>query len=329
MKNPFKAISLAILIVTAAAPVIRAQANINEGQETATLYLDVVNSNNNNSGSQSEPLKTIGQSVAVAEANNQSGIGTHVYVNPGLYRGNINLLGTGHDTALPETFEALQPGTVLISGADPYTNWTQYSGNSSIYSTPWTYNFGLCPGLLGDAPREPDIHLRREMAFIDGAPLQQVLSMSQMLEGAFYVDGNTCAGGLEPGNSCTLTVAFTPGTIAQTSPTLTIVDNARNGESIIIASGAGRKSVTITPQGAFVWLPQSGLQYHQNHQLHERGESPGRCREHHWKQSKRFFLHQHMPWDSPERNVRDNRDVYPPGPGIRLGNSCIHRRRSH
>jgi hypothetical protein len=87
----------------------------------------------------------------VAEANNQSGIGTHVYVNPGLYRGNINLLGTGHDTALPETFEALQPGTVLISGADPYTNWTQYSGNSSIYSTPWTYNFGLCPGLLGDA----------------------------------------------------------------------------------------------------------------------------------------------------------------------------------
>lgn len=66
MKNPFKAISLAILIVTAAAPVIRAEANINEGQETATLYVDVVNGNDNNSGSQSEPLKTIGQSVAVA-----------------------------------------------------------------------------------------------------------------------------------------------------------------------------------------------------------------------------------------------------------------------
>jgi hypothetical protein len=168
--------------------VAHAQANVNESQESVQLYVDVMNGNDNNPGSQSEPFKTIAKSVAVAEANNQNSIGTHVYINPGLYRENINLHGTGQDTTLPETFEAVTPGTVLISGADPYTNWTQTSGNSSIYSTPWTFNFGLCRGLLGDAPQEPDIHLRREMAFIDGAPLQQVLTMGQMLEGTFYVD---------------------------------------------------------------------------------------------------------------------------------------------
>jgi hypothetical protein len=183
-----KYVLILAVALCACGTVVRAQANINEGQETATLYVDVVNGNDGNSGSQTDPLKTIGKSVAMAEANNQSGIGTHVYVDPGLYRENISLLGTGHDTTLPETFEAVTPGTVLISGADRYTNWTQTSGNPSIYSTTWTFNFGLCPGLVGDAPQEPDIHLRREMAFIDGAPLQQVLSMSQMLEGTFYVD---------------------------------------------------------------------------------------------------------------------------------------------
>jgi hypothetical protein len=150
----------------------KAQSNINENQETAKLYVDVVNGNDNNPGTESEPLKTIGKSVTLAEANNQNSIGTKVIINPGLYRENISLVGqTQQDTALPETFEAATNGTVFITGADQYTNWTQSSGNSSIYSTPWTYNFGLCPALLGQAPPQTDILLRREMVFIDGTSL--------------------------------------------------------------------------------------------------------------------------------------------------------------
>ena len=165
-----------------------AQAVVNETQETATLYVDVVNGNDSNPGTESAPFQTIAKSVAVAEANNQNSIGTHVYINPGLYHENINLTGNQQDTALPETYEAATPGTVLITGADQYTNWTQSSGNFSIYSTPWTYNFGLCPALTGQAPPQTDIVLRREMVFINGSSLEQVLSMSQMLEGTFYVD---------------------------------------------------------------------------------------------------------------------------------------------
>jgi hypothetical protein len=177
------------VLVSAVAWTARGQANVNESLETATLWVDVVNGNDNNPGTQSEPFQTIAKSVAVAEANNQQGIGTHVYINPGLYRENITLTDQPQrDTALPETYEAVTPHTVQITGADQYTNWTQYSGNPNIYSTPWTFNFGLCPPLLGGAPPEPDINLRREMAFIDGLPLQQVLLLDEMVEGTFYVD---------------------------------------------------------------------------------------------------------------------------------------------
>jgi len=177
-----------VATLCAFAGLAHAQAVVNETQETATLYVDVVNGNDSNPGTESAPFQTIAKSVAVAEANNQNSIGTHVYINPGLYHENINLTGNQQDTALPETYEAATPGTVLITGADQYTNWTQSSGNSSIYSTPWTYNFGLCPALTGQAPPQTDIVLRREMVFIDGTSLEQVLSMSQMLEGTFYVD---------------------------------------------------------------------------------------------------------------------------------------------
>jgi hypothetical protein len=64
----------------------------------------------------------------------------------------------------------------------------------------------------------------------------------------YTLAANTCAGGLNPGDSCTLTVAFTPGDLTQTSPTLTIMDNARNGESTIKATGTGKRSVTVTPK---------------------------------------------------------------------------------
>jgi hypothetical protein len=180
-----------ILMVAAfciCAGIARAQAVINESLESATLYVDVVNGNDNNSGSQADPFQTIGKAVAMAEANNQSGIGTHVYINPGLYRESINLKGTQQDTLLPETFEAVTPGTAVVTGADPYTNWTQYSGNGNIYSTPWTFNFGQCPALLGTAPPQTDILLRREMAIVNGTAMEQVMSLNQMLEGTFYVD---------------------------------------------------------------------------------------------------------------------------------------------
>ncbi len=170
------------------ASLAHAQANINENLETATVYVDAVNGNDNNPGTQQEPFQTITKGMRTAEANNQNGIGTLVLINPGVYREQVSLTGTAKDTSLPETYQAATPGTVFISGADPYTNWVPNSNYPNVYQTAWTYKFGLCPAQGGTAPPVPDIVMRREMAFVNGTQMMQVISINQMQPGTFAID---------------------------------------------------------------------------------------------------------------------------------------------
>ena len=155
------------------------QANINESLETAVLYVDVVNGSDNNSGTASQPLQTIAKSISLAVTNNSNNIGTKVIINPGVYR-EADVLYVGRTpTSMPMTFEAAINGTVIISGAQQWTGWQPYSGNNNIYTNSWPYQWGLCPPLPG-APPAPDIVERREMVFVDGFRLNQVLSLGEM-----------------------------------------------------------------------------------------------------------------------------------------------------
>ena len=58
------------------------QANINEGLETAFIYISPTGSDTNGNGTIGNPYKTINKGVSVAEANNQAGIGTQVNIQP-------------------------------------------------------------------------------------------------------------------------------------------------------------------------------------------------------------------------------------------------------
>src|SRR5947209_11677665 len=82
------------------------QATVNEGLETATLYVDTVTGSDTNPGTKTKPLKTIGAAASAAETNNQNSIGTKVIINPGTYRETITLKKSNKDTSLPMTFEA-------------------------------------------------------------------------------------------------------------------------------------------------------------------------------------------------------------------------------
>jgi hypothetical protein len=164
------------------------QANVNESLETATLWVDTNRGSDSNPGTQQLPLKTIGYAATLAVANNQAGIGTQVIINPGTYREAITLQYSASDTSLPMTFEAATNGSVIISGADVWTGWQAYSQNGSIYTNAWPYQWGLCPVDSGIPPFEQNIVLRREMIFVNGTPLTQVLSQSAMVVGTFYVD---------------------------------------------------------------------------------------------------------------------------------------------
>ncbi len=164
------------------------QASVNESLETNFLYVDTVNGNDSNPGTQALPFKTIGKGVSVATAVVAT-TGSRIIVNPGTYRESITFANSPAGS-LPITVEAATNGTVTVSGADVYTGWQVYNGNPQIYTNSWAYNWGLCPAELGDgAPYQTALLLRREMVFMNGIPLTQVLSLSDVVyPDMFYVD---------------------------------------------------------------------------------------------------------------------------------------------
>jgi hypothetical protein len=188
MSSTKAALPLVCALVLLASTLAWSQANVNESLETATLWVDTNRGSDSNPGTQQLPLKTIGYAATLAVTNNQAGIGTKVIINPGTYREAVTLQYNTSDTSLPMTFEAAANGTVVVSGADVWTGWQAYSQNGSIYTNAWPYQWGLCPVDSGIPPFEQNIVLRREMIFVNGTPLTQVLSLSAMVVGTFYVD---------------------------------------------------------------------------------------------------------------------------------------------
>jgi Abnormal spindle-like microcephaly-assoc'd, ASPM-SPD-2-Hydin/Right handed beta helix region len=164
-----------------------AQATVNESLETAAIYVDGNTGSDSNPGTQSQPLKTISAAANKALSNNDSGVGSRVIINPGTYRESVAVGNTHHSTSLPITFQAATSGTVVISGADVWTGWIPYSGNSNIYTQSWPYNWGLCPPPAIQPPPQ-DIVLRQEMVIVTGTPLTEVLSLTAMMPGTFFPD---------------------------------------------------------------------------------------------------------------------------------------------
>ena len=180
-------IILVVLLLLAASVATWGQANVNEGLETAFIYVDGNAGSDSNPGTQSQPLKTIGAAVSMAVGSNHKSIGSRVIINPGTYRESVSLGSGSQSTSLPMTFQAATAGTVIVSGADVWTGWTPYSGNAKIYTQSWPYRWGLCPGDPG-APTEQDIIMRQEMVVVNGKSLTEVLSLTAMQPGTFFPD---------------------------------------------------------------------------------------------------------------------------------------------
>jgi parallel beta helix pectate lyase-like protein len=166
------------------------QARIDESRETATLYVDAIKGSDSNPGTSQLPLKTVGAAATKATSNNQAGVGTKVIIRPGTYREGVTMSGSGRDTTFPITFQAATAGTAIISGADVWTGWKVYNGNTKIYTHSWANKWGLCEldGGTGNPPPEQDIVRRREMAIVNGTLMSQVMSLSAMRVGTFYVN---------------------------------------------------------------------------------------------------------------------------------------------
>ncbi|HEY1677377.1 MAG TPA: choice-of-anchor D domain-containing protein [Candidatus Sulfotelmatobacter sp.] len=179
---------LCVCVFALTSSICRAQANINEGLETAFIYVDVVHgSDTTGTGTITNPYQTIGKGVSVAVANNQAGIGTQVNIQPGTYRESLSIGNSVQSTSLPMTFQAVTNGTVILDGATVMTGWTVYSGNSKIFTNNWTFNFSTCAQAPG-CPGAQSIVLQQPMLAVNGVVMTQVLSITQLQPGSFYVD---------------------------------------------------------------------------------------------------------------------------------------------
>jgi hypothetical protein len=174
-----------------------AQADVNESLETVQLYVNAQTGSDTNPGTSAKPLKTIGAAAAVAETNNQKNVGTRVTILPGTYRETVNLQATGKDTTAPETFQAQTKGTAIVSGGDVWTGWQASAGNPKVFVHSWPYQWGLCPA-APSGPTEQPIVRRREMIFVNGQPLTQVLAANQLQPGTFFADETHGQVSIEP-----------------------------------------------------------------------------------------------------------------------------------
>ena len=156
---------------------------------TVHTYYVSPGGNNGNSGlSASSAFQTI------SAAANKVGSGDTVLIEPGTYRETVDVPHGGTATA-PITFKAVNPGTVIIDGADPLGGWSKDSGSNPVYTTAWNHDFFWTSGVRFYGGFTTDGTSTTvgyaEQFLYDGSPLLQVLSLSSVKSGDFYVNYNT------------------------------------------------------------------------------------------------------------------------------------------
>jgi len=127
-------------------------------------------------------IRTIRDAVAHAEP------GDCVLLHGGVYRELVVMDRSGEPNR-PITLRAAQGEHVVLTGADPLTDWTSLPGPEREYSTPWPYRF--ITWNKSNTHPDDDYHRaigRCEQVFVDGYPLRQVLAREQLARGAFFVD---------------------------------------------------------------------------------------------------------------------------------------------
>lgn len=144
---------------------------------------DDAGASDSNPGTAAAPLKTIARAMALA---NPAAGGTRVVLRPGIYREGISVDASKSGTAsAPLLIEAVPLGKAVLLGTDRLTGWTPDTGQ--VYTKPWTLTWGVTALPVG-WPSITELGRRREMVFVDGELLRQVLTRAEMTAGTYAVD---------------------------------------------------------------------------------------------------------------------------------------------
>ena len=162
-----------------------AQSNVVEN-EPVTIYVNGQTGSNTNPGTSSQPVATIQQGVNLAIVQIRRAVGAKVLIAPGTYRESVVVPSAKTGVAL--TVQAQTTGTVYIDGADLLTSGSP-NGNG-IYNYAWSDTVSGCPLPSGWITGMPPVVLASEMVFVNGSPMTQVMSSSQLVPGTFYVNAS-------------------------------------------------------------------------------------------------------------------------------------------
>jgi hypothetical protein len=173
---------LFVAALAAASPAAMAQANVNENQ-SVYLFVNAAAGNDANPGTQSQPFQTINKAISKANAYAYKNIGVRIEVQPGTYHEYVQLGWARYNPAL--TIEATQTGQAIIDAADVMTGWQATSGGQYVHpfaslgynSVPSGWPSNLAPVLY-----------RREVVVVNGRRFEQMMSASDLVPGAFYVN---------------------------------------------------------------------------------------------------------------------------------------------
>ena len=171
-----------------------------------SVFVDATSGSDSNPGNSSRPFKTIGRAAELAVANSRRNLATTITVNPGTYRESIEIAGSTPDVGAPITIQASKNSAVIISGSDQWTGWQADPQDPGTYVHPWTYSWGAGETPKGFPAMDP-IVLRRELIFVNGKLLTQVLSRNQMSEGSFFVDDSNGRVSIWPPSGTDVTTA--------------------------------------------------------------------------------------------------------------------------
>ena len=106
-----------------------------EGRVLLSTYFVSTGGNDANAGSTAAPFRTIQRAAAVAQP------GDLVLIRAGVYRETVAPAHSGTQAA-PITFAAYNGENVVVSGADPVSGWSDFSGPVYWAGAPWTLGAG-------------------------------------------------------------------------------------------------------------------------------------------------------------------------------------------
>jgi hypothetical protein len=135
-------------------------------------------------GDAAHPVQTVSRAADIALP------GDTVLIGPGIYRETVGLTRSG-TPGRPIIFQALKPGTAVISGADELTIWAPVADKLGEFVCDWPHDF-----IIDHTPDGAPVRSHGAPAPIGCAeqmlwqshPLKQVMRFDEVVPGTFFVD---------------------------------------------------------------------------------------------------------------------------------------------